>query len=51
MNGGQQGYPAMGQYPGAGYPQPQAGSALVIQPGINGQLPTVHQVPIASTVG
>lgn len=40
-------YP-MAQYPGV-YPQGQPGSALVIQPGVNGQLPTITQVPVAST--
>jgi len=53
-DGGAQSYMAQypgAQYPGAQYGHPQPGSALVIQPGVNGQMPTVHQVPIASTVG
>lgn len=44
-----QAHPAMAQYPGGVFPQAQPGSALVIQPGVNGQMPTVTQVPIAST--
>jgi hypothetical protein len=35
--------PYMAQYP---YPQPQPGGAYVIQPGVNGQMPTVSQIPI-----
>jgi len=43
-------YPVMGQYPGGVHPQIQPGSALVVQPGVNGQLPTITQIPIASNV-
>lgn len=43
-------YPVMGQYPGGVYPQVQPGSALVVQPGVNGQLPAITQIPITSNV-
>ncbi|KXN86285.1 hypothetical protein AN958_10147 [Leucoagaricus sp. SymC.cos] len=49
VTGAPQAYPVMAQYPAGAYPQAQPGSAIVIQPGVNGQMPTVTQVPIAST--
>lgn len=46
--GATQAYPVMAQYPGGVYPQAQPGQAIVVQPGINGQMPTITQVPFAS---
>ena len=50
-------HPGMMQYPGAGYGYPMQGApgpvmqtpghSIVIQPGVNGQPPTVTQVPMA----
>lgn len=37
-----QGNPGYGYYPG---PMTQPGSSIVIQPGMNGQPPTVTQIP------
>ncbi|KAF5364324.1 hypothetical protein D9756_000614 [Leucocoprinus leucothites] len=47
--GTNQGYPMMAQYPGSAYTQAQPGQAIVVQPGANGQMPTITQIPIAAS--